>query len=101
MKLTIILSDDAVYKDGLSYSNLGLSNIPTTVHALQWNDNAGWIEYVNESEFRRAPNEVITELPAWALEAVAKWDAAKATEDAAIAQMSEQPQPISQGAQTL
>ena len=99
MKLTIIVSDGAVYKDSYSYSGLILEGVPDTVHALQWDNGAGWLEFKSESEFRRPPNEVITELPSWALDAVNKWDAEKAAEEAAIVE-SEQ-QPISQGAQTL
>lgn len=89
MKLTIIPADGAVYKDGVSYSRLDLSSAPQTIHALQWDGDKGWLEFVNESEFRRPPNEAITELPSWAQDALAKWDEAKAAEDAAVAQADE------------
>jgi len=87
MKLTILPSDGAVYKDNVSYSNLDLSSAPGNVHALQWDGTTGWIEYVNESEFRKPPNESITVLPTWAQIALDKWNEMKAIEDA-------QPQPI-------
>jgi hypothetical protein len=47
MRLTIIPSDKAVYKDGLCYSNLDLSTcgIPDDIHALQWNEISGWLEF--------------------------------------------------------
>jgi hypothetical protein len=70
MKLTIIPVDRAVGEDGKFYSNLDLNscNIPANVHALQWQDTAGWIEF-NEP----IPNEEITELPAWANCCMTKW----------------------------
>jgi hypothetical protein len=79
MKLTIIREDGAVYKDGISYSNLDLSSIPNDVHALQFNStsNTGWIEFTSP-----IPNEEITVLPSWAITAMTKWDEA---EDARIA----------------
>lgn len=78
MKLTIIPSDGAVYKDGLSYSGLALQGVPEGVHALQWQDTKGWIEY-NDTDLTddyKPPNEVINELPQWALDAVTAWELA-------------------------
>lgn len=71
MKLTIIPSDGAVYEDGLCYSDLTWAGTPANVHALQWQDVAGWIEY-NDSK----PNENITVLPQWANNAMAAWTVA-------------------------
>ena len=70
MKLTIIPSDRAVYEDELCYSNLIWEGTPVNVHALQWQDVAGWIEYVDQ------PNENITVLPEWADNAMAAWTVA-------------------------
>lgn len=81
MKLTIICSDSAVYKDGICYSNLNLNGIPANIHALQWDTDAGWIEYINESEFKKQPNLSITALPEWAIEAAATWETAKLQAD--------------------
>jgi hypothetical protein len=81
MKLTIIPSDKAVYKDNKSYSDLTLSGIPSDVHALQWNNDAGWIEYKNHAK----PNESISSLPQWANDAVAVWQTTYDAEQAAIA----------------
>ena len=47
MKLTIIKNDGAVYKEGQSYSNLSLPTIPSDVHALQWNNDKGYIEFLD------------------------------------------------------
>jgi hypothetical protein len=74
MKLTIIPIDGSVGKDGLFYIDLDLTscNIPADVHALQWDDVAGWIEYNSPL----VQNQPITELPAWANCCMAKWDEA-------------------------
>jgi hypothetical protein len=81
MKLTIITADNAVYKDGVSYSDLDLSScgIPANVWALQWQDTSGWIE----DKSALVDNLAITELPAWATACVTKWDETKAAEEAA------------------
>jgi len=72
MRLTIIPSDGAVYKNGVSYLNLSWEGTPANVHALQWFDsNTGWIEFNDGT-----PNEDITVLPQWALNAEAAWEAA-------------------------
>ena len=73
MKLTIIPVDGAVYKDGVSYSGLDLSIVPSNVHALQWDSVAGWIEFKDTIS-----NEDITELPVWANVCLAKWEETKA-----------------------
>lgn len=71
MKLSIITSDNSVGEDEKFYSNLDLSScgIPSDVHALQWQDTSGWIEY-NSPEVQ---NQTITELPAWANCCMTKW----------------------------
>ena len=83
MRLTIIPSDSAIYKDNYVFMELDLSsaNIPADVHALQWNIDKGWIEYVDDAQV----NEPITELPAWANTCVDIWQAAKTAEEEAIA----------------
>ena len=83
MLLTIIPSDNAVYKNGVSFPDLQLTGVPADVHALQWHENSGWIEYNTE-----AANESISELPQWAIDAAAKWDEAKTTEDTVVAEQS-------------
>jgi len=80
MKLTIIKDDGAVYKDNVSYSNLSLSTIPSDVHALQWNNNKGHIEFVDNVK----ANEIITELPSWANDALTVWQTVYDAEQQAI-----------------
>jgi hypothetical protein len=79
MKLTIVKSDNQVYKDGTCVMNLDLSScgIPNDVWALQWDNNSGWIEYSNGN-----PNEDITELPAWATACESVFEAGLALENA-------------------
>mgnify|MGYP007049616708 CR=1 FL=1 len=93
MKLTIIREDGAVYKDGVSYSGLDLSAVPTDVHALQFNDvsNAGWVEFVQDDFGNKANNQTITSLPDWAVTAIAKWNEAKVTADASQLPAEDQP----------
>jgi hypothetical protein len=88
MKLTIIREDGAVYKDGVSYSNLDLSAVPANVHALQFSDasNAGWIEFIQDDFGDKAANEKITSLPTWAITAMTKWDEAKVLQESAANQ---------------
>jgi hypothetical protein len=71
MKLTIIPSDGAVYENGVCYLNLTWNGTPLDVHALQWFDVEGWIEF-NDGK----PNETITELPQWANNAMDAWTVA-------------------------
>jgi len=71
MKLTIIPADGSVGENGVFYLGLNLSScsIPADVHALQWQDTAGWIEYTSPL----VQNQPITELPAWANCCMTKW----------------------------
>lgn len=93
MKLIIVTEENKVNKDGLAYKDLDLSScgIPDNVWALQWRDTSGWVE----DKSALVQNQDITELPAWATACLAKWDEAKAAEEAAIlaAQQAEQTQP--------
>jgi hypothetical protein len=71
MKLTIIVDDNAVYVDGVMRGyepslDLTSANIPTGVHALQWNQDSGWIEFVDSPDGSKPNNEPITSLPDWA-----------------------------------
>jgi hypothetical protein len=80
MKLTIIPSDKAVYKDGVMRASVPLPldlsscGIPANVVALQWEENAGWIEFVDNPDGSKPQNQDITELPQWALDCVVVYD---------------------------
>jgi hypothetical protein len=73
VRLTIIPSDSAVYVDGISCIGLNLNGcqIPNDVHALQWYETHGEIEYKDIL----VPNEQITNLPNWAVACVDLWNA--------------------------
>jgi len=71
MRLTVIVADKSVYKNGSRYGELDLSFVPSDVHALQWFNDNGWIEFVGD-----AANQSITQLPDWANQCVALWDEA-------------------------
>lgn len=83
MKLTIIKEDGTVYKDDKVYRNIDLNQIPSDVHALQWNNGNGHIEFVNNIK----TNENITELPSWANDAVTAWQVAYDAEQAEFARL--------------
>jgi hypothetical protein len=80
MKLTIIPSDKAVYKDGVMRAqsplplNLTPCNIPDNVHALQWKETYGWIEFEENPDGTTPQNEPITVLPQWALDCVTVYE---------------------------
>lgn len=78
MRITIIPSDGAVYKDDICYAQLIWEGTPASVHALQWFNDIGWIEYNDEIPYdnHKPANETITELPQWALNALDAWEEA-------------------------
>ena len=80
MKLTIIVSDKTVYRDGEFFSNLDLASVPVDVHALQWDGDKGWVEFVENKNSIRPENQALELLPDWANIAVEKWNEAKAAE---------------------
>lgn len=86
MRLTIVPADGAVYVDGASYLDLDLSFIPADVHALQWYDTYGELEFKRsfvDGQIVHPINEILTELPEWANTAKTVWDAAKVVEEEA------------------
>ena len=85
MKLIIIPIDGAVYVDEQPFSGLDLSFCPSNVHALQWKESKGWVEFKDIDAGTKPQNQVLVELPSWALEAKVVWDSAKAEEEAAKA----------------
>ena len=68
MKISIIPIDGTVCEDGICYIHLTWEDTPTDVHALQWQDESGWIEY-NDGK----PNEDIIDLPDWVANALDAW----------------------------
>lgn len=77
MKMTIIPSDNTVYVDGVAKMELDLSGcgIPSDIHALQWFDVKGWLEFNDDGDpfTPRPSNEIIESLPQWALNCYDVW----------------------------
>lgn len=79
MKVTIIPDDSfvAVNSDS-SHGPLDLTacNIPDEVHALQWFETKGWVEFDDPIDpfAQKLPNEIIETLPEWALACVSVWE---------------------------
>lgn len=77
MRLTIIPSDFAVYVDTVCREPLDLlgCGIPLNVHALQWFETKGWIEFNDDGDpfTPKPPNQIITVLPQWAQNCYQVW----------------------------
>jgi len=56
--MTIIPSDSNVTIDGVSFSGINMSSIDPLIHAVQWYENTGEIEWKNESG-KMSRNETI------------------------------------------
>jgi hypothetical protein len=76
MKLTIIPSDSCVYVNNHSYSELDISFCPSDVHALQWNETFGWVEFKKLNDGTTPKNQEINQLPEWANLCVTAWESA-------------------------
>jgi len=89
MRLTIIPSDKNVGVDNEFLINLDLTNcgIPSDVHALQWYETEGEIEFIDNPDRTKQPNEIITTLPTWANFCVTVWQEEKARQEILIAEM--------------
>ena len=71
MRITIIPSDNYVSVDNdNSHYPLDLSSclIPSNIHALQWYDSRGWVEFIDPIDpfSSKQQNEEIIQLPQWA-----------------------------------
>lgn len=94
MKVTIVPVDGSVSVDGKGFSPLDLSGINPTVHAVQWYDTYGEVEFKDVfagGKITKPENQFITSFTEYE-PVLALWQEAK---DAAEAQ------PVSTGAQTL
>lgn len=100
MKLGIIVEDKAVYKDGQVQSDINLSFIPTNVRALQWYGSYGEIEFSREflnGRLVTPQNEVITQLPSWATQALTLWEQSKAAAEEAARLAAEEAAKAAEG----
>jgi hypothetical protein len=88
MRLTIIPVDNLVYIDGVCYHHIDMTWIPNIdgkkVHAVQWSDDEGEIEFVGPDQ-----NLKITELGVFE-KAVDLWNEKKEEEDAFLQRQLEE-----------
>jgi hypothetical protein len=63
MKLTLIKgSDNRLFIDGIGYE-IDTSVVPENIHAIQWDGQKGWIEYIPDPVTGiKPPNEAISSL---------------------------------------
>jgi len=83
MNLTIIPSDDAVYIDGVCVTGIPLSEMFAGIHAVQWYDTYGSVEFSCSHDDEKQPNQSITELTTNMLSAVELYTQ-KVAEDARL-----------------
>ena len=88
MRLTIIPIDGTIGINNYFFSTLDLSNcnIPLNIHALQWYETNGELEFIDNIDRTKPNNEIIDSLPEWAHACVELWNKVKAHEDALIAE---------------
>ena len=72
MKLTVVTSDLTVIKDNEAYIVADLSHLDKNIHAIQWQDTTGEIEYLDST-----PNLVINDITPYN-QCVTDWETAKA-----------------------
>lgn len=72
MKVSIVPSSKTVVINGFGISGLDMGATPANIHALQWNNDAGHIEF-NDGQ----PNEIITALPLWSDQPILEFEDAK------------------------
>ena len=85
MKFTIVPDDKSVGVDGAFLSPIDLSQLDSTIHAVQWYGTYGEIEYktrLQNGRIVKPENTVITDATPYQF-AVAAWNAKKAEIEAA------------------
>ena len=84
MRLTVVPSDKIIIKDGKEYNVSDLSYIDSNIHAIQWYDDKGEIEYVDGTS-----NLAITDITPYN-QCVTDWEAEKTKEAEANVYTAEQ-----------
>ena len=84
MRLTVVPSDKIIIKDGKEYKVTDLSYLDSNIHAIQWYDDKGEIEYVDGTS-----NLEITDITPYN-QCVTDWEAAKTKEAEANVYTAEQ-----------
>lgn len=92
-QITIIKDDSKVVVDGFAVQIPDMSFVPDEIHALQWKNSKGWIEYKQDENDDKPHNLEITELPSWVSDCLSSWDVestkAKAIEAARLFALEE------------
>lgn len=94
MKLVIVDQEDNLMQvcvDGYCYQDLDGSQLAENIHAVQWKDTVGEIEYKDPATGRMTHNEEITDISAFQF-AVDIWQAAFDEEQAAMQEAMQQSQ---------
>ena len=103
MRLSIIVEDGTICKDGVCYMNLDMAFMPADQRAFQWYDTIGEIEYfpvVIDGKRIQPPNQFTNDFTPYD-QALVEWQQAH---DAALAPIQAAPsteQPMTNGVQTL
>lgn len=91
MRVTIIPVDGVVLVDGEGYNKLDLTFMSPDIHALQWYGTSGEVERRDERG-RIVANEEIVDLTPYQ-PAIAAWEQAKASAEAAASAVSDSTTP--------
>ena len=103
MKVSIVPADGAVSVDGVGFGGLDLSSVNPTIHAVQWYDTYGEVEFKDvfaNGEATKPQNQFITSFAEYE-SVLVLWQAAKDAEAAALIVIAEAAQPVGTGVQTL
>ena len=67
MRITILPKDGTVAVNGEGFEEIDMSKVPDDIHAVQWYDGRGEIEYIDnpDDDIEGKPNKLIDKLPAW------------------------------------
>jgi hypothetical protein len=76
MRLTIIPEDKVVTLNGESYNNIDLSFLDNSIHAIQWYETFGEIEYKDLVTGKMTLNEEIVDISPYQ-QAIDLWNSAK------------------------
>lgn len=65
MRITVIADDKSISIDGETYDKISMPELPSNIHAIQWYDTFGEIEFKTEvqgNKFIKPENQIITDL---------------------------------------
>ena len=67
MRVIILPKEGTVTIDGEGFGEIDMSKVSDDIHALQWYDTSGEIEYIDnpDDDVEGKPNKFIDKLPAW------------------------------------